>query len=108
DIRPLAYGGVIVFTELDPDIPSIADMGYSVPVGRWRGMVTVKGVDPQIVDFLHNCFYAASKLPYYQNYEREFFQHLPAAYLNSADFEAYTADEVERLTELARELGYIQ
>jgi putative tricarboxylic transport membrane protein len=108
DIRPLAYGGDIVFSELDPDVPSIADMGYSVPVGRWRGMVTVKGVNPQIIDYLHNCFYAASKLPYYQNYEKEFFQHLPAAYLNSADFEAYAADEVERLEALARELGYIQ
>ncbi len=108
DIRPLAYGGDIVFEELDPNIPSIADMGYEVPVGRWRGMVTVKGVDSKIVDYLHNCFYAASKLPYYQNYEREFFQHLPQAYLNSADFEAYAKDEVERLKQLARELGYIQ
>jgi putative tricarboxylic transport membrane protein len=108
DIRPLAYGGDLVFEELDPDIPSIADLGYEVPVGRWRGMVTVKGVDPQIVDYLHNCFYAASKLPYYSEYEREFFQHLPMAYLNSADFEAYAKDEVERLTVLARDLGYIQ
>jgi len=108
DIRPLAYGGDIVFDELDPNVPSIVSLGYSVPVGRWRGIVTVKGVNPMIIDFLHNCFYAASKLPYYQNYEREFFQHLPAAYLNSADFEAYAADEVERLKTLARELGYIQ
>ncbi len=108
DIRPLAYGGDIVFDELDPDIPCITDMGYDVPVGRWRGMVTVKGVDSQIVNYLHNCFYAASKLPYYQNYEKEFFQHLPNAYLNSADFEAYVIDEVARLTDLARELGYIQ
>ncbi len=108
DIRPLAYGGDIVFNELDPNVPSIADMGYSVPVGRWRGMVTVKGVNPQIIDFLHNCFYAASKLPYYQNYERKFFQHLPDAYLNSADFESYAADEVERLKVLAKEIGYIQ
>lgn len=108
DIRPLAYGGDIVFDELDPNIPCITDMGYDVPVGRWRGMVTVKGVDSQIVNYLHNCFYAASKLPYYQNYEKEFFQHLPNAYLNSADFEAYVIDEVARLTDLARELGYIQ
>ncbi len=108
DIRPLAYGGDIVFNELDPDVPSIVGMGYSVPVGRWRGVVTVKGVNPQIIDFLHNCFYAASKLPYYQNYEKKFFQHLPDAYLNSVDFEAFAEDEVERLKALARELGYIQ
>ncbi len=108
DIRPLAYGGDLVFDELDPDIPSIVGMGYKVPVGRWRGMVTIKGVDPQIVDYLHNCFYAASKLPYYSNYEKEFFQHLPKAYLNSADFAAYAKDEVALLTELAKELGYLQ
>jgi len=108
DIKPLAYGGEIVFEDLDPDVPAIADLGYDVPVGRWRGMVTVKGVDREIVDYLHNCFYASSKLPYYSNYEEEFFQHLPQAYLNSDDFKAYAVDEVERLEELARELGYIQ
>jgi len=107
EIRPLAYGGDIVFEELDPDIPCIADMGYDVPVGRWRGMNTVKGTDPEIINYLHNCFYAASKLPYYSEYEKEFFQHLPKAYLNSADFEAYAKDEVARLKELAKELGYL-
>ncbi len=107
EIRPLAYGGDIVFEELDPDIPSIADLGYEVPVGRWRGMTTVGGTDPQIIDYLHNVFYASSQLPYYKDYEREFFQHLPAAYLNSADFEAYARQEVADITELARELGYI-
>ncbi|MGM0653589.1 MAG: tripartite tricarboxylate transporter substrate binding protein [Bacillota bacterium] len=108
DIKPLAYGGEIVFEELDPDVPCIADLGYDVPVGRWRGMVTVKGVDREIIDYLHNCFYASSKLPYYSNYEKEFFQHLPQAYLNSDDFKAYAIDEVERLKVLAKDLGYVE
>jgi tripartite-type tricarboxylate transporter receptor subunit TctC len=107
DIRPLAYGGSIVFNEIDPSIPCIADLGFSVPVGRWRGMVTVKGTDPKIIDYLHNSFYAASKLPYYAEYEVEFFQHLPKAYLNSEEFEEYAKHEVEGLRELAKELGYI-
>ena len=107
-IRPLAYGGDLVFEELDSSVPSIAGMGYTVPVGRWRGMVTQKEVDSKIVDYLHNVFYAASLLPYYVNYEIEFFQHLPKAYLNSADYEAYAVDEVNHLKELAKELGYLQ
>lgn len=106
-IRPLAYGGDIKFDEIDPDIPCIADLGYDVPVGRWRGMLTLKDVDPKIVDYLHNCFYAASLLPYYQEYEVEFCQHLPKAYLNSKDYEKYVKDEVERLRKLAAELGYL-
>ena len=106
EIRPLAYGGDIVFEDLDPDVPSMAELGYEVPIGRWRGIVAAGGTDPQVVDYLHNVFYAASQLPYYQEYEEEFFQHLPQAYLNSEDFEAYARQEVEIMRELASELGY--
>lgn len=107
DIRPLAYGGDIVFTEIDPNIPSMKGLGFTVPVGRWRGITTAKGTDPKIIDYLHNCFYAASKLPYYREYEVKFFQHLPNAYLNSKDFADYVKNEVEALKKLAKELGYI-
>jgi tripartite-type tricarboxylate transporter receptor subunit TctC/predicted small lipoprotein YifL len=107
-IRPLAIGGDMRFTDLDPNIPSIAELGYSVPIGRWRGITTIKGTDPKIIDFLHNSFYAASKLPYYREYEIRFFQHLAKAYLNSADFASYAKAERDRMEQLARELGYIK
>jgi tripartite-type tricarboxylate transporter receptor subunit TctC len=107
-IRPLAIGGDMRFKDLDPNIPSIGELGFSVPIGRWRGITTVGGTDPKIIDYLHNVFYAASKLPYYREYEIRFFQHLADAYLNSADFEAYAVAEKERIQKLARELGFIK
>jgi putative tricarboxylic transport membrane protein len=105
-IRPLAYGGDIVFEDVDPDIPSVADLGYPVPTGRWRGMVAPAGVDQQIIDYLHNVFYASSQLPFYTDYEEEFLQDLVPGYLNSADFEAEARDERDRVEQLAQELGY--
>ncbi len=107
EIRPLAIGGDMRFDDLDPGIPSIGELGFTVPIGRWRGITTIKGTDPQIIDYLHNVFYAASQLPFYRDYEVAFFQHLPQAYLNSEDFKAYAIDEKNRVESLARELGYI-
>jgi putative tricarboxylic transport membrane protein len=105
-IRPLAYGGDIVFDDIDPDIPSVADLGYQVPIGRWRGMTTLAEVDQQIIDYLHNVFYAASRLPFYTEYEEEFMQHIAGGYLNSAQFEQAVVEEVETVRQLAEELGY--
>lgn len=105
-IRPLAYGGDIVFERIDPEVPAVAEMGYDVPIGRWRGMTTLPDVDPQIIDYLHNVFYAASQLPFYKDYEEEFLQDLVPGYLNSEDFEAEARAERDRVEQLAEELGY--
>ncbi len=107
EIRPLAIGGDMRFEDLDPDIPSIGELGYTVPIGRWRGVTTVKGTDPKIIDYLHNAFYAASQLPFYRDYEVLFFQHLPQAYLNSEDFKEYAIAEKNTVEVLAQELGYL-
>jgi putative tricarboxylic transport membrane protein len=105
-IRPLAYGGDIVFEDIDPDVPAVADLGYPVPIGRWRGMNTLRDVDPQIVNYLHNVFYAASQLPFYTDYEEEFMQHVAGGYMNSEEFEQSVREEVENVRQLAEEFGY--
>jgi putative tricarboxylic transport membrane protein len=105
-IRPLAYGGDIVFEEIDPDIPSVADLGYPVPVGRWRGMVAPQDVDPEIIQYLHNVFYAAAQLPSYKEYEVEFFQDVAGGYLDGAEFEEEARAERDEIAQLAEEFGY--
>jgi putative tricarboxylic transport membrane protein len=104
-IRPLAYGGDIVFEEIDPNIPSVADLGYPVPTGRWRGIVGPKDLDPEIADYLHDVFYAASQLPCYQQFEKEFFQDVAGGYLSSEEFEEAAREEREELLPLVEEFG---
>ena len=105
-IRPLAYGGDIVFEDIDPDIPSVAELGYDVPANRWRGIAVTAGVDPQVLDYLHNVFYAATQLPYYTDYEADFFQDVAGGYLNSEEFAQDAMEERETITQLAEELDY--
>jgi len=107
-IRPLAYGGDIVFERIDPDIPSVAELGYPVPTGRWRGIVAPPEVDQEIIDYLHHVFYAASQLPAYKEYEEEFFQDVAGGYLNSAEFEEAATQERDELLTLIEELGLNQ
>lgn len=103
-IRPLAYGGDIVFERIDPEIPSVADLGYPVPTGRWRGIVAPKEVDPAIIDYLHHVFYAASQLPSYTEYEEEFYQDVAGGYLNSEEFEEAARAEKEELLPLVEDI----
>jgi putative tricarboxylic transport membrane protein len=105
-IRPLAYGGDIVFEDIDPEIPSVADLGYPVPIGRWRGMVAPGEVDPAIVDYLHNVFYAAAQLPAYREFEAAFFQDVAGGYLDGEDFRAESLAERDEVAALAEQFGY--
>lgn len=107
-IRPLAVGGPRRFEDLDPNVPCTEELGLKLPIGRWRGIVTVKGVPAEIVDYLHNVFYAASRLPYYVEYEKKFFQHLAKGYLSSQDFKAYAEAEKVSVHALLKQLGYIK
>lgn len=104
-IRPLAYGGDIVFDRIDPNIPSVADLGYPVPTGRWRGIVAPQETDPEVADYLHDVFYAASQLPCYTQFEEEFFQDVAGGYLNSEEFETAAREEREELEVLVEEFG---
>lgn len=104
-IRPLAYGGDIVFDRIDADIPSVAELGYPVPTGRWRGIVAPQEMTPEVTDYLHDVFYAASQLPCYTAFEEEFFQDVAGGYLNTEEFETASREEREELKVLVEEFG---
>lgn len=107
-IRPLAYGGTQQLGAFDPDIPSMADLGYDVPVGRWRSMVAPKGTPAEIVEYLHNLFYAASKLPSYIAYAEVALQNNPDFYLGPEDFRAEAIRERDALKVIIEQFGYGQ
>jgi len=107
-IRPLAYGGTQQLGAFTPDIPSMADLGYDVPVGRWRSMVAPKGTPPEIIEYLHNLFYAASKLPSYIAYAEVALQNNPDFYLGPEDFRAEAIRERDALKVIIEQFGYGQ
>ena len=108
-IRPLAYGGTQQLGAVGPpDIPSMADLGYDVPVGRWRSMVAPLGTPVEIVEYLHNLFYAASKLPSYIAYAEVFLQDNPDFYLGPEDFRAEAIRERDALKVIIEQFGYGQ
>ena len=107
-IRPLAYGGTQRLGAFDPDIPSMADLGYDVPVGRWRSMVAPKGTPTEIIEYLHNLFYAASKLPSYIAYAEVALQNNPDFYLGPEDFRAEAIRERDALKVIIEQFGYGQ
>lgn len=104
-IRPILVPSETPFEGIDA--PTTKEKGLTVSVGRWRGINAPKGLDAEIVRYLHNVFYAASKMPDYMTYEKESFLDISPGYLNSADYEASAKAEVGAITELMKSLGYI-
>lgn len=108
-IRPLAYGGTQQLGAVGPpDIPSMSQLGYDVPVGRWRSMVAPLGTPVEIVEYLHNLFYAASKLPAYIEYAEVFLQDNPDFYLGPEDFRAEAIRERDALKVIIEQFDYGQ
>ncbi len=89
-------------------VPGAHDVGLEFPITRFRGIWTVPGTDPEIVDYLHNVLYASSQLPRYRNYEREAMMHLTRGYRNTEEFGAYSNRVIENLRPVLKELGYIE
>ncbi|MDQ0339957.1 tripartite-type tricarboxylate transporter receptor subunit TctC [Caldalkalibacillus uzonensis] len=108
-IRPILLPNE-AFREAFPDeeVQTVEDIGVDITVSRWRGINAPKGLDPEIKQYLHNVFYAASKLPFYKNYHEENFFHLTEGYLNSEDYEDSAKEEVKVIREILEETGYVE
>ena len=107
-IRALAYGGDQQLGAFDPDIPSMTQLGYEVPVGRWRSMVAPLGTPVEIIEYLHNLFYAASKLPSYIEYAEVALQNNPDFYLGPEAFRAEAIRERDALKVIIEQFDYGQ
>lgn len=92
----------------DYSVPGAADVGLDFPILRFRGIWTVKGTDPEIIDYLHNVFYASSQLPSYREYEENAMMHLTRGYRDTEDFGNYSRSVIDNLRPVLGDLGYIE
>lgn len=105
-IRPLLVPSDEPFDGIDA--PTTAELGINLSVGRWRGMNAPGQLDPEIVVYLHNVFYASSKLPSYKEYEEASYFHMVDGYLNYEDYRTHAEEERETIIQLLRDLGYME
>jgi tripartite-type tricarboxylate transporter receptor subunit TctC len=69
-----------------PEAPTLKDLGYPIVSNSPYGLAGPKGMDPAVVQVLHNAFKKALEDPEYQKTLEKFDQE--AYYLNSADYTA--------------------
>jgi putative tricarboxylic transport membrane protein len=104
-IRPVLVPSDVPFEGIDA--PTTKELGLHVSVGRWRGITAPAGLDPEIQRYLHNVFYASSKMPDYLAYEKESYLDVAPGYLNSEDFKAQAEAELVVIKKMLKDLGYI-
>lgn len=104
-IRPVLVPSDVPFEGIDA--PTTKELGLHVSVGRWRGINAPGGLDAEIQQYLHNVFYASSKMPDYLAYESESFLDVAPGYLNSEDFKAQAESELGVIKKMMKDLGYI-
>jgi tripartite-type tricarboxylate transporter receptor subunit TctC len=86
-----------------PDVPTLKDLGIQLVANSPYGIAGPKGIDPKIVQKLHDAFAKAVQEPLYLESLRKFDQEL--AYLNTADYERHAVEQVEGAKKLVADLG---
>ena len=107
---PLVQAGqvrmLVVWTEQRavqfPDVPTLMDSGQNLVSASPYGLAGPKGMDPKVVQVLHDAFYKALMDPAHIKVLNDISQ--PVMYKNSADYTAYAmrliAEEQEMITKL--------
>jgi putative tricarboxylic transport membrane protein len=103
-IRPILVPSEIPFEGIDA--VTTGELGLKQTVGRWRGINAPKDLDPEIQQYLHNVFYASSKMPDYLEYEKKSYLDIAPGYLNSEDYETQAKQELEVIKKMLKDLGY--
>jgi len=86
------------------DVPTLKELYGVVGVGPY-GIVGPKGMDPKVVQTLHDAFHKAMDEPAYKA-SMEKFRQLPA-YLNSADYHAWAISYSQQQKALLGKLGLL-
>ncbi|MGQ9696042.1 MAG: Bug family tripartite tricarboxylate transporter substrate binding protein [Thermodesulfobacteriota bacterium] len=102
---------LVVFMEkrLDkfPNAPTAKELGYDVTMGIWRGILAKAGTPPEIIQYLHDVFKAASEHSIYRAVEKESYLHLRPGYMGGKDFKELIRKEVEIYRKVLKKLGHI-
>ena len=86
-----------------PDVPTLKDLGIKLVANSPYGIAGPKGIDPKVVQKLHDAFAKAVQDPLYLESLRKFDQEL--AYLNTADYERHAVEQIEEAKKLIADLG---
>jgi tripartite-type tricarboxylate transporter receptor subunit TctC len=109
--KPLADGGKIRFIQIWtrrrlatlPDVPTLRDCGYPFEIESPIGLAGPKGMDPKIVEKIHDAFKLSlddpGVLAVLQKYE------LLVNYMTSADYRQYIATSMETETAIFKDVG---
>ncbi len=73
-----------------PDAPTLLDLGYGMVVTSPYGIAGPKGMDPEIVEFLHRAFRGMQTSPRIQAFMAQ--NDLPDEYLGPADYTAFARE----------------
>jgi tripartite-type tricarboxylate transporter receptor subunit TctC len=86
-----------------PNVPTLKELGIPLVANSPYGVAGPKGMDPKVVQALHDAIAKAVKEPVYLDSLVKFDQE--PAYLNTADYEKHAAEQIEEAKRLVSELG---
>ena len=86
-----------------PDAPTLRELGYGMSVTSPYGIVGPRGLEPEVVDFLHRAFRKALEDEASQAIVRRW--EMPAEYLGPAEYRAFAAERVIYEREMVRRLN---
>jgi putative tricarboxylic transport membrane protein len=106
ELRPL-----VVFSEerlpVLPEVPTAAELGYDVTLGRWRGFSLKEGDSEEHANALYSILEEAVEAPSYKEIEEQNALQYRSKLLGPDDFEAFLQQEIEVYTDVLNQLGYI-
>jgi tripartite-type tricarboxylate transporter receptor subunit TctC len=86
-----------------PNVPTLREVGFDVVAESTYGVAGPRGMDPEVIQILHDAFKGALYDPAHLAVLARL--DMPLRYLNTADYTASIPAEVEDAKEITRELG---
>lgn len=106
DLRPLVLFSDARLPEL-PDVPTAAEKGIDVTLGRWRGFGIKADTDSAVVDRLAQLMAEAAASESYKTIEAESALQYRSEFFGPAAFQTFLEAEIGVYTDVMKQLGYI-
>lgn len=89
-----------------PDTPNLVESGQNIISASPYGLAGPKGMDPKVMQVLHDAFEKALKDPAHLKMLHDLSQ--PVMYMNSADYAKFAQQQIEEQQEMIAKLGLAQ
>ena len=91
---------------LDPDIPTLKEMGITVFSAKRRGLAAPKGTPAEIIKYLEEKFEMMAQKSGYQEANKKV--GLSPSFLSSTDFAKYISDEKAKAKKILTRIGFFK